>query len=113
MLRLIKKILQVISNYGNKKWHQKTYRYALYILYILYATIFSGLFETNYEHLDILEIFVKYYVSLFLIARFNPLVKTKFTKFDAEIAFSSGVFLLITTSAYQIAKKYISSNINY
>lgn len=37
--------------------------------------------------------------SLFLVIRFNPIVRDKmrFDKHDAKVAFSSGLFLLFTT----------------
>jgi len=49
------------------------------------------------------------YISLFLIYRFNPFRRVKFTGLDAKIAFSAGVFLLGTTAIDGIIKNYLSA----
>ena len=45
------------------------------------------------EYLHYLQLFVKIYVSLFLIYRFNFFRKITFNQFDSKIAFTSGLFL--------------------
>ena len=111
MIRYIKDILEKISNFGNSSFHQITFEYALYVSYILFAIALTNIIQINPLYLSYIDTFIKYYVSLFLIARFNPIVsnKTKFTKFDAKIAWSAGVFLFITTSAFQIINNTILS----
>ena len=59
---------------------------------------------------------MKYYVTIFLLLRFNPLTKTKFTDFDRRIVFSSAIFMLTTTTISQYARNlgivsYIQKNI--
>jgi hypothetical protein len=49
---------------------------------------------------------MKYYVTGFLLIRFNPFVKTDFTEFDRRIVFSSALFLLATTAFNQYAKTF-------
>ena len=69
----------------------------VYLTWFLYLLIFLGLSANAPQYLDMLQLFVKLYVSLFLIYRFNPLRHVKFTSLDAKITFSAGLFLLGTT----------------
>jgi hypothetical protein len=56
--------------------------------------------------LDYLDYYVRIYICLFLIWRFNPLRSTyEITSLDIKIAFNSGVFLLTTTALNQYLKR--------
>lgn len=83
------------------------YDIVIYITWLLYFAIALGLSVNAPEYLDTLQSFMKLYVSLFLIYRFNPFRQVKFTKLDAKITFSAGVFLLGTTAIDGIIKNYI------
>ena len=52
-----------------------------------------------------LHVYMKYYVSIFLIIRFNPFTNSHFTEFDRKIVFSSAIFLLTTTAFNEYAKQ--------
>lgn len=84
------------------------YDISIYITWAFYIAIALGLSTNAPEYLDYLQSFVKIYISLFLIYRFNPFRRVKFTGLDAKIAFSSGVFLLGTTAINGILQKYVS-----
>lgn len=66
-----------------------------YSLIIISALGFSKIAP---QYLETLDYYVKIYVCLFLIIRFNPFVHVSFTELDRKIAFSAGLFIL-TTSA--------------
>jgi cytochrome c biogenesis protein CcdA len=68
------------------------------ITYILIVITALGLSQTAPKYLEILDYYVKIYVCLFLVWRFNPFrhINT-FTRLDKKIAFSSGIFILTTT----------------
>ena len=80
----------------------------IYLSWILYIAILFGLSSKAPQYLDDLQYYVKIYVSLFLIYRFNPFRRVKFTGLDAKIAFSAGVFLLATTTVNSILQNYLS-----
>lgn len=67
------------------------------ITVVLYIAIVFGLWSSAPEYLGDLQYYVKIYVALFLIYRFNPFRHVKFTSLDRRIAFSAGVFLLGTS----------------
>jgi hypothetical protein len=69
------------------------------ISYILIVVSYLGLSELAPKYLDELEYYIKNYVCLFLIWRFNPLrTHYAFTQLDAKIAFNAGLFILTTTA---------------
>jgi hypothetical protein len=71
----------------------------IYITYILLTLSFIGVSENAKNTLNTIDYYVKIYICLFLIWRFNPIViRDDFTDLDKKIAFSSGLFLLTTTA---------------
>jgi hypothetical protein len=80
------------------KFQHIAYDITIYITWILYFLIAFGLSASAPQYLNTLHSFIKIYISLFLIYRFNPFRKVKFTSLDAKIVFSAGLFLLGTTT---------------
>ncbi len=81
--------------------------YMSWVLYLItyYGLMYSGLIRRT-ELIELLDTIMKYYISLFLIIRFNPFYKTKFINFDKKVVFSAGIFLLTTTALGQYAKTF-------
>ena len=79
-----------------------------FFTYILYVAIALGLSATAPSYLSDLLFYTKMYVSLFLIYRFNPMRRIKFTPLDAKIAFNAGIFLLFTTAINSVLANYIN-----
>lgn len=90
-------------------FQMQAYNIIIYITWLLYIVIALGLSANAPQYLDYLHNFVKIYVSLFLIYRFNPFRRVKFTSLDAKIAFSAGLFLLGTTAINGILTNYLST----
>ena len=88
------------------KFQENIFFLILIISWTLYFCIWVGLFASAPKYLSYLDFYVKIYVSLFLILRFNPFRKVEFTALDREIAFSSGVFLFSTTYINELLQKY-------
>jgi hypothetical protein len=94
----------------NKSLHHfqtTAFNFIVGITWLLYILIALGLSATAPQYLDYLHSFVKIYVSLFLIYRFNPFRRIKLTNLDTRIAFSAGIFLLATTAIDGFIKNYI------
>lgn len=82
-----------------QEWFFNIFIIVSYILVIIY--IFN-LSSQSLVYLNTLDYYVKIYVSLFLIWRFNPLRSYyEFTNLDRKIAFSAGIFLLTTTFLFE------------
>jgi hypothetical protein len=92
----------------NLKYQEMVFDWILYLSWILYLTAYFGIlysYNGQAELLKILDTYMKYYISAFLLIRFNPFTKTQFTNFDRKVVFSSAIFLITTTALGQSAKK--------
>ena len=70
--------------------------------YFLIILSFFGLSNSAPQYLDKLDYYVRIYICLFLLWRFNPFRKIDtFTNLDRKIAFSAGLFILTTTTLNQ------------
>ena len=97
----------------DSNWHRNIYVYAIYASYVLIMIAFTGIFYISPTYLLTLENWIKYYVIAFLLLRFNPWIsnikdRRENAEVDRKIAFSAGVFLLLTTAATDIAVKSLS-----
>jgi len=78
---------------------EKFFNIFILITYLLIVISFLGLSKNAPIYLETMEFYIRIYVCLFLIWRFNPIRKIDdFTELDRKIAFSSGL-LILTTSA--------------
>lgn len=81
------------------KWQERLFDTIIFISYILITISALGLYRIEPKYIDTLDYYVRVYICLFLIWRFNPLRSYyEFTRLDRKIAFSAGVFILTTTA---------------
>lgn len=90
------------------RFQNKTFTFVIILSWILYILILFGLSSSAPIYLNDLQYYVKIYVSLFLLYRFNPFRRVKFTELDRKIVFSSGIFLLGTTAITSLLTRYLS-----
>lgn len=105
-------MFSVLFDLTNATWHQKLYIFGLYTSYLLFFISLTGIIALKPSYLTVLENILKYYVCIFLIVRFNPFVKKrsitqKEIDFDRRVAFSAGIFLLLTTAITDITVSFI------
>jgi len=74
------------------------------LIYILSAI---GITKTAPTYLDDFDYYVKIYISLFLLWRFNMFRKIEFNELDRKIAFSAGLFLFTSTAVYNVLTDYV------
>jgi hypothetical protein len=82
---------------------------ATYLIYFLSAI---GISKTAPMYLDDFDYYVKIYISLFLLWRFNMFRKIDFNELDRKIAFSAGLFLFTSTAVYSILSAYVKNTVN-
>ena len=83
----------------------------IYFSYFIIIISFLGFSNTSPKIFETIDYYIRIYICLFLIWRFNPLRKIdNFTDFDRKIAFSAGLFI-ITTSALNQYLVYFKENI--
>jgi hypothetical protein len=81
------------------KYHERFFDLIINIAFILLILTLFGVSETAPEYLSYLDYYVRIYICLFLIWRFNPLRdKILFTDLDAKISFNAGLFILTSTA---------------
>ena len=83
-------------------FQDKLFTIFIYVSYILIILSALGLSQTAPVYLKSLDYYVRIYICLFLMWRFNPLRSSyEFTELDRKIAFSAGAFILTTTALNQ------------
>ena len=91
------------------KLHEFQNRMFDVFIIISWGTIIISTLGYSYltsSFLDTLDHYVKIYICLFLIWRFNPLRDNyEFTDLDRKIAFTAGLFILTTTALNQYLEK--------
>lgn len=81
------------------KFQERLFDIIIYTSYFLIILSSFGLSERAPKYLQSLDYYMRIYICLFLIWRFNPLRSSyEFTDLDRKIAFSAGLFILTTTA---------------
>jgi hypothetical protein len=84
------------------KWQERLFDIFIYVSYFLIIISSLGLSNSAPKYLQSLDYYIRVYICLFLMWRFNPLrTHYEFTDLDRKIAFSAGVFILTTTALNQ------------
>ena len=78
--------------------HEKAYDLVIILSYILIFLSYFGKASITASYLETINNYVSMYICIFLILRFHPFSKTKFTNLDRKIAFHAGVLLISTTT---------------
>ena len=91
----------IFSNHLND-FQEKIFDLILIISYILIFISYFNLSDSAPTYLETLDYYIKIYICLFLIWRFNPFRKVNtFTDLDRKISFSAGMFIITTTTLNQ------------
>ncbi len=95
-----------MDKYAIHKWQDKLFTFLINISFILIIISSLGLSETAPKYLSNLDYYLRIYICLFLMWRFNPFRRYyQFTDLDRKIAFSAGAFILTTTALNQYLQK--------
>jgi len=79
-------------------YQERLFDITIYISYGLIILSSLGFSQLAPKYLQILDYYVRVYICLFLMWRFNPFRSYyEFTELDRKIAFSAGAFILTTT----------------
>ena len=88
----------MISHHKLTEYQEKLFTFSIYATYFLIAAAYLGVSTSAPKYLNDLNFYVKIYVCIFLLLRFNPFRKIDtFTNLDRKIAFSAGVIIFTTT----------------
>lgn len=80
-------------------FQERVFNLFIIVTYISIFVSFLGWSSSAPKYLETIDYYVRIYICLFLLWRFNPFRKiNKFTELDRKIAFSAGLFILTTTA---------------
>ena len=84
----------------------KHYTYLSVALYAAYIVVFLGVVNFNPSYISDLKLLMQVVICVVLIYRFNPFRKHELKKYDANIIFSSAIFLLVNTGIAEVFERY-------
>lgn len=96
--------------------HRDFYHWTQVIYYILFSFSLLGIYIISPKYLPILTNFIKLYIAILLIWKFNPYrTNTSIHLHDKNLIFSSAIYLLLTTTFGDILQNYkvIITNLYY
>lgn len=80
-------------------FQENMFDYIFYLIYALMVISALGFSDSAEIYIEKLDYYVRIYICLFLMWRFNPFrTQYEFTNLDAKIAFTAGFFILTTTA---------------
>lgn len=85
------------------------FRTGMYLLQISYILALLGIVYFDPTQINKLNILVQLFVAIFLVIRFHPFRSHELHKYDAELIFGSGVFLLANLGITQLVLNYVKS----
>ena len=95
------------------KYQERVFDFIIYLTYTLIILSSLGISEYAPKYISELDYYVRIYICLFLIWRFNPLrTHYEFTNLDRKIAFSAGIFIFTTSTINQILMYLDIQNVN-
>lgn len=97
-------ILEKIDNIVD--YAGKHYTYLSVALYAAYIVVFLGVVNFNPTYITDLKLLMQVVICVVLIYRFNPFRKHELKKYDANIIFSSAIFLLVNTGIAEVFERY-------
>lgn len=93
------------------KWYENIFFFGLVSTYLLITAIILGFGKDRSSYyLSTLNYFMKIYVCVLILLRFNPFVSTRFSEFDRRLVFTSALFLLSTITIEEIMVYYEQAN---
>ena len=99
-----------MTTHFEQRWHQNLFICVVCIICCIWVSANWNCKNRPGIHEHTRSI-LKYYVAIFLIIRFNPFTnpehKTQRGKFDGQIAYTAGVFLLLTSAVMGVMKNYV------
>ena len=84
-------------------YQERLFNFFIFVTYLFYISMFIGISFINPDLFWYIDYYVKLYVAIFLIIRYNPFFKTqKFTPLDKKLSFHAGVFIFTTLALKSI-----------
>lgn len=94
------------------KIYQQVFLFGLNVSYVLYFMVILGVGSLSPQYLTDLRQYLKVYIGILLVVLYNPLTykEKMFTDFDRKLVFSSGVFLLLSSTLVSGIELYVNEH---
>lgn len=91
------------------KLSERIFLYSLNASFLLYIIVLFGVGGYAPQYLEVLKSFLRIYIGSLLVINYNPYtyINRKFGEFDRQLVFSSGIFLLLTSTIISSIESYI------
>ena len=98
--------------YKINKVNELFFLYSLRASFILYIVVLLGIGGFAPQYLEQLKSFLRIYVGSLLVLYYNPITynERKFGEFDRQLVFSSGIFLLLSSTVIASIESYLQHN---
>jgi hypothetical protein len=98
--------------YKITKVNEIFFLYSLRASFILYIIVLLGVGGFAPQYLEQLKSFLRIYIGSLLVIYYNPITynERKFGEFDRQLVFSSGIFLLLTSTIIASIESYLQYN---
>ena len=109
MLLIIFVIISIM--YKVKKFSELVFIYSINISFVLYIIVLLGIGGLAPQYLEYLNTFLQLYIGVLLIITFNPFTykDRQFGEFDRQLVFTSGIFLLLSTTIIGSIESYLQN----
>jgi len=87
--------------------HHYVFDTSVLFLHVVYILVAFGFLENEPEYLSAIDYWVKVFMAIFLLWRFNPWAKIAFSDFDRRVVFSAGMFLFTVTIVNNYLLSYV------
>jgi hypothetical protein len=94
-----------------KRISERIFLYTINISFALYIIVLLGIGGFAPQYLQYLKTFLQIYIGTLLVITYNPFTyrQCKFENFDRRLVFSSGIFLLLSTTLIGSIEKYLQN----
>ena len=91
------------------KLSETLFLYSLNASFALYIIVLFGVGGYAPQYLESLKSFLRIYIGLLLFINYNPYTykQKQFGEFDRQLVFSSGIFLLLSSTIISSIESYI------
>ena len=97
--------------YKGRKFSELLFLYSINISFVLYIIVLLGIGGFAPEYLHYLKTFLQIYIGILLVITYNSFTykERQFGEFDRQLVFSSGVFLLLSTTIIGSFERYLQN----
>jgi hypothetical protein len=97
--------------YKVKKFSELLFLYSIKISFVLYIIVLLGIGGFAPQYLEYLNTFLQLYIGFLLIITYNSFSykDRQFGEFDRQLVFTSGIFLLLSTTIIGSIESYLQT----